>query len=430
MAFALTWKIEFGDINGLTDITSYVQQMNLDLSAEIATCGRGSAQLTINNNGGQFTPTSGTYGSIDWFSKAMIITATSGANTGIVFAGMIIDYHITMVNSKESTVTINCLDAFSLGGKSFARAPTNPDLGLNIETAIERTFNGVGFANFQVIQTPTLGQSISYFSKVEVTNATGSGTSIDPQAINAGFVGDWLNNQIIPCGPAALIPTDYVITTYATVPNVWIWNATLIDRQLNRTSPTLYEFADGSSAITTGQIPFSDISTGFRVEDLTNEAVISRVAASVPSATNDASQQLYGPRTRSYTNLAAGSLSTYRSDIANFWVNRYGSIQYLPMEIQTSYAVLKGSAVDDGVAMLEFMQLLWPSTALWNRLTIKYKPTGATSTQTIEMIATRRLITADPSNTTIRLTVKSGADNQSFELDSSTYGILDTNRLA
>jgi lipoprotein-anchoring transpeptidase ErfK/SrfK len=154
------------------------------------------------------------------------------------------------------------------------------------------------------------------------------------------------------------------------------------------------------------------------------------VPASVPTATNDASQTLYGPRTRSYTNVAAGSLSTYQSDISNFWVNRYGSIQYLPLEIQTSYAVLKGSAVDDGVAMLEFMQLLWPSTALWNRLTIKYKPTGATSTQTIQMVATRRLITADPSNTTIRLTVKSGADNQSFELDSSTYGILDTNRLA
>jgi hypothetical protein len=430
MAFALTWKIEFGDINGLTNITSYVQQMNLDLSAELAVCGRGSAQLTINNNGGQFTPTSGTYGSVDWFSKAIVITATSGVNTGIVFTGMIVDYQITMVNSKESTVTIDCLDAFSFGGKSFARAPTNPDLALVIETAVERSFNGQGTANFEVIQTPTLGQSISYFSKVEVTNATGSNTSIDPTTINYGYIGDWLNNQILPSGPSALIPTDYVIGTYAGTPNVWIWNATLIDRQLNRTSPTLYEFADGSSAITTGQIPFSDISTGFRVEDLTNEAIISRVPASVPTATNDASQTLYGPRTRSYTNVAAGSLSTYQSDISNFWVNRYGSIQYLPLEIQTSYAVLKGSAVDDGVAMLEFMQLLWPSTALWNRLTIKYKPTGATSTQTIQMVATRRLITADPSNTTIRLTVKSGADNQSFELDSSTYGILDTNRLA
>ena len=429
MAFALTWKIEFGDINGLTNITSYVQQMNMDLSAELATCGRGSAQLTINNNGGQFTPTSGTYGSTDWFSKAIVITATSGANTGIVFTGMIVDYQITMVNSKESTVTINCLDAFSLGGKSFARGPTNPDLALNITTAIEQTFNGQGTANFEVIQTPTLGQSISYFSKVDVTNATGSNTSIDPTRISAGFVGDWLNNQIIPSGPGALIPTDYVIGTYAGTPNVWIWNATLIDTQLNRTSPTLYEFADGSSAITTGQIPFSEIATGFRVEDLTNEAIISTVPASVPTATNDASQRLYGPRTRSYTNVAASS-STYQTDVANFWVNRYGSIQYLPLEIQTSYAVLKGSAVDDGVAMLEFMQLLWPSTALWNRLTIKYKPTGATSIQTIQMIATRRLITADPSNTTIRLTVKSGADNQSFELDSSTYGILDTNRLA
>jgi hypothetical protein len=430
MAFALTWKIEFGDINGLTNITSYVQQMNLDLSAELAVCGRGSAQLTINNDGGQFTPTSGTYGSVDWFSKAIVITATSGVNTGIVFTGMIVDYQITMVNSKESTVTIDCLDAFSLGGKSFARAPTNPDLGLVIETAVERSFNGQGTANFEVIQTPTLGQSISYFSKVEVTNATGSNTSIDPTTINYGFIGDWLNNQILPSGPSALIPTDYVIATYAGNPNVWIWNATLIDRQLNRTSPTLYELADGSSAITTGQIPFSNISTGFRVEDLTNEAVISRVPASVPTATNDASQRLYGPRTRTYTNVAAGSLSTYQSDISNFWVNRYGSSQYLPLEIQTSYAVLKGSAVDDGVAMLEFMQLLWPSTALWNRMTIKYKPTGATSTQTIQMIATRRLITADPSNTTIKLTVKSGIDNQSFELDSTTYGVLDQNRLA
>ena len=430
MAFALTWKIEFGDINGLTDITSYVQQMNLDLSAELATCGRGSAQLTINNNGGQFTPTSGTYGSTDWFSKAMVITATSGANTGVVFVGMIIDFQITMINFKESTVTLDCLDAFSLGGKSFSGGPTNPDLSLNITTAVERTFNGQGTANFKGIKTPTLGQSISYYSKVDVTNATGTDSGIEPSYINYGYVGDWLNNQIIPSGPGALIPTDYVIGTYAGTPNVWIWNATLIDRQLNRTSPTLYEFVDGSSAITTGQIPFSDIATGFRVEDLTNEAVISTsTAQSVATGTNLSSQQLYGPRTRTYTNLAAG-YSTYQSDISNFWVNRYGSSQYLPLEIQTSYAVLKGSAVDDGVAMLEFMQLLWPSTALWNRLTVKYKPTGAASTQTIQMIATRRLITADPSNTTIKLTVKSGVDNQSFELDSSTYGILDTNRLA
>ena len=430
MAFALTWKIEFGDINGLTDITSYVQQMNLDLSAELATCGRGSAQLTINNNGGQFTPTSGTYGSTDWFSKAMVITATSGANTGVVFVGMIIDFQITMINFKESTVTIDCLDAFSLGGKSFSGGPTSSDPVLVIATAVERTFNGQGTASFKGIQTPTLGQSISVDSKVDVTNATGTNTGIEADYISYGYVGDWLNNQIIPSGPAALIPTDYVIGTYDGTPNVWIWNATLIDRQLNRTSPTLYEFADGSSAITTGQIPFSDIATGFRIEDLTNEAVISRSSnQSVPTGTNDASQQLYGPRTRTYTNLAASS-SAYQSDISNFWVNRYGSSEYLPLEIQTSYAVLKGSAVDDGVAMLEFMQLLWPSTALWNRMTVKYKPTGAASTQTIQMIATRRLITADPSNTTIKLTVKSGPDNQSFELDSSTYGILDTNRLA
>jgi hypothetical protein len=217
-------------------------------------------------------------------------------------------------------------------------------------------------------------------------------------------------------------------------PNVWSWNATLIDNELNRTTKTLYELVDGSSTITTGQIPFSNVDSGFTNEDLTNEVNAAGSGTSQPifNTRNLASQSKYGPRSRSYTNLAfqQSGLVDERTFIGQFWTNRYGDIQYLPRELETSYAVLKGSAVDDGVAMLSFMKLLWPDTALWNRIAIKYKPTGATSTQTNQMIATRRLITADPSNTTIRLTVKSGADNQSFELDSSTYGILDTNRLA
>jgi hypothetical protein len=433
MAFALTWKIEFGDVNGLTDITSYVQQMNLDLNADLAIAGRASAQITINNNGGQFTPVSGTYGSTDWFSKAMVITATSGANTGVVFTGMIVDYHITMSSSKESTVTIDCLDALSLAGKSYERNPKTSVVSVVLQRAIEASFNGQLFTDFPGIITPMLGNA-TYDSQLVVTQANAYTTYIYPQWVDSAFVGDWFNSQMLPCGPAVLIPTDYSKITVGSDPNVWAWNATLIDNELNRTTKTLYELVDGSSTVTTGQIPFSDVNTGFTNDDLTNEINAARSGTGQPTINtrNLPSQLKYGPRTRDYLNLAFQQfgLVDERNFIGDFWTNRYGNIEYLPQEIETSYAVLKGSAVDDGAAMLSFMKLLWPDTALWNRIAVKYKPTGAASTQTLQMIATRRLITADPSNTTIRLTLKSGPNNQSFELDSSTYGILDTNRLA
>ena len=77
MAFNLVWKVEFGDIGGLFDITSYVFDAYIDMNANIGSAGRTSCQITLNNNGGQFTPGgTGTYGSVDWFKQAIIISCT------------------------------------------------------------------------------------------------------------------------------------------------------------------------------------------------------------------------------------------------------------------------------------------------------------------------------------------------------------------
>ena len=424
MAFALTWKIEFGDASGLTDITSYVMQMNMDLSAPIGMSGRSTASITINNNAGQFTPNSGTYGSTDWFSKAIIITATSGANTGIAYAGMIVDFQISMVSSKESTVTIECLDFYSLGGKSYSLGTTAGG-GAILEVAIEDSYNSGFTTGFPGINKPKLNASVGYGSAANVTTATSILTYIDPFRVNAEYIGDWLNSQLLPAGPATLIPTDY---TYAGAFNDWYFNATLIDQSLNRTTKTLYELVDGSSAITSGQIPFAQIDTGFTQDELTNEALIGFTSATTVRTQNTTSQNLYGPRTRTYSNIANSTLfeteTAIDTRIGNFWVNRYGTIRYIPQRVATSYAVLRSNAVDDGVAMLLFMKLLWPDTALWNRIAIKYEPTGATSTQIEQLVAVQRIITVDPSDTVVRLVLVSGVDNQSFELDSSTYGIL------
>jgi hypothetical protein len=120
----------------------------------------------------------------------------------------------------------------------------------------------------------------------------------------------------------------------------------------------------------------------------------------------------------------------FNETVANFWANRYGEVRYIPSRVVTAYSTLRGSSVDDGVAMQAFMRLLSAKTALWNRQAITYKGAGMASSQTTQTVTTGRKIMITPSDTRVELTVVSGADNQSFELNSSTYGILDTNRIA
>jgi hypothetical protein len=115
--------------------------------------------------------------------------------------------------------------------------------------------------------------------------------------------------------------------------------------------------------------------------------------------------------------------------VANFWANRYGEMRYIPYRLVTTYSTLRGRAVDDGVAMQAFVRLLSAKTALWNRQAITYKGAGMSSSQTTQTVTTGRKIMITPSDTRVELTVVSGLDNQSFELNSSIYGILNTNRL-
>ncbi len=119
MAFDLAWTVKYGDIGGLTDITSYVTDFVVDLNANIGSAGRSTCQITINNNGGQFTPNgSGTYASVNWFKQAVVISCTGAGLTESVFVGLIQDFEIVQVSPKQSVVSIRGLDFLSIAGRS------------------------------------------------------------------------------------------------------------------------------------------------------------------------------------------------------------------------------------------------------------------------------------------------------------------------
>lgn len=441
MAFNLVWKVEFGDIGGLFDITSYVFDTSIDMNANIGSAGRTTCSITLNNNGGQFTPDgAGTYGSVNWFKQAIIVSCTGGGLTEFAFVGLLQDFDVDQQSTKESTVTITAIDFLSISGRSSNQLnDSGNSYRLQYKDFVESFFNP-SFSYAQTSSTPTMGSTTSLNSRVTATIVSDTVTAVITSGLQNGTLGDWLNNQALPTGPATTFMTDYTITA-----DRWFWNCNIIDSSLNRTtnaySTTL---VDGSAALTSGQIAFNEIDVGFQLDTLTNQCYIEPLPARTPptlpqpvTAIDSSSQANYGVRARSYQTCIPSvlyQLTVYGNQFvetaANFWANRYSTIRYIPSRVITSYSTLRGSSVDDGVAMQAFVRLLSAKTALWNRQAITYKGAGMASSQTTQTVTTGRKIMITPSDTRVELTVVSGIDNQSLELDSSTYGILDTNRLA
>jgi hypothetical protein len=413
------------------------------MNANMGAAGRTTCQITLNNNGGQFTPGgAGTYGSVDWFKQAIIVSCTGGGLTEYAFVGLLQDFDIYQQSTKESTVIITALDFLSVAGRSSNQL-SDPSFGylLSFETFLESYTNpafGPAIPNIS----PLMGSTSNKLSYVDATTATNTVTYIITRYLEEGTLGDWTNNQVLPTGPGTAFATDYSISS-----DRFFWNSVVIDSSLNRTTNAYTTtIVDGSAALTSGQIAFNEIDVGFQLDTLTNVCNAIPIndgilAIASVSATNTTSQQNYGVRSRTYASCVPANAAfispnivffnnQFMNTVANFWPNRYGTVRYIPSRVITSYSTLRGRAVDDGVAMQAFVRLLSAKTALWNRQTITYKGAGMSSSQTTATVTTGRKIMITPSDTRVELTVVSGIDNQSFELDSSTYGILDTNRLA
>lgn len=435
MAFNLVWKVEFGDIGGLFDITSLVFDTSIDMNANIGSAGRTTCSITLNNNGGQFTPGgTGTYGSVNWFKQAIIVSCTGGGLTEYAFVGLLQDFDIDQQSTKESTVRITALDFLSIAGRSSNQLTDGGgSYALNLSAFI-MSFFVPAYAYAQQSASPTMGSTTNKNSYITATMNTNTITTVATTRLQTGALGDWLNNQVLPTAPGTAFMTDYTITS-----DRWYWNCGVIDSSLNRTiNAYTTTLVDGSAALTSGQIAFNEIDVGFQLDNLTNQAYAAPVTPTsqvfAVSVANTTSQNAYGVRSRSYTTCApfqsfALEGNLYMNTVANFWANRYGEVRYIPSRVVTAYSTLRKYAVDDGVAMQAFMRLLSAKTALWNRQAITYKGAGMASSQTTQTVTTGRKIMITPSDTRVELTVVSGIDNQSFELNSSTYGILNTNRL-
>lgn len=428
MAYNLEWHVYYSNVVGFTEITQYVTDLVVDVSCPIGIAGRAQATININNDTGAFTPGgSGTFANVDWFSYALEIQAVADGVTVSTFSGIIQDFDIRQISIKQSIVTIKALDFISVGGRSKSDPPTASTLIGTADAMIAEFFNSNG-TYFSNPDTPTLGSTTNKQSAVAVQfdTETAFNTTVTSSQLSTGRIGDWINTNVLTTGPMTIWPI--VSTIYL---DQWIWQYVGVDKTLNRdTYIKEFVLVDKSSTIASGEIPITEITVGYTVDTLTNITTVQDADQTFTSvtATNTTSTQKYGPRARSYTATAAYTQQTV-TDAANFWTNRYGTVRYIPLDVTLTYSTLKAYAVDNGTAEGNFLSLLNSLYNVWNRIKLTYKGPGMSSASTTYMIADGIRIMATPADTRIDLRLQSGIDNQSFELNSSTFGILNTNRL-
>ena len=422
MAFDLTWTVQIADCSSTIDVTSYVFDGSVDMDAPIGQAGRSTAQITFNNQSGAFTPFGGgAYANVDWFSKALVIRASS-VSTGqdnIVYSGLITDFTVNNESIYQSTVSLVANDFLTIAGRCNSQNTIFFTLNANAATMINEMIPAPLFSSlyFLPVQTPFIGGTES--SDISIASATAIGTFLRSTDLPIGKVSDWINNYIMPSLPGTIFMDGYTNTA-----TKWTWEGMVIDRFLNRTDAgqRTYSFVDKNPS--SGEIPYSAIDVNFALDALTNDATCETEDASYSVQKTDSdSQNLYGVRARNYSTLI-NSTDANVDIVAEFWANRYSVPRYIPASVGTSYSVLKGNAVDDGVALTAFIDLLTARTALWNRIGLEYQIAGMNNPEVAQVVATSRQITFTPNDTTIGLSVVAGVDNQSFILDSTTYGIL------
>ena len=454
MTVTSTWTLQVGTVaaGGRVDLTSRMQSGTVEQYLEPASMGRGSFKFRLTNYDGIFTPGGGgTYTSYDWFSqgvflKANIISSLYGTSIAEVFHGIISAFNF-YDDGKESYVDITALDSWTIAGRTkqvdTVRYATPQDPYLAISAP-----GPYGFVNLF----PTLGQADGYTIQVDEASdwPLGGPSGSDPvspiydiddsdgQLSNVTFA-DFLNQGVIPANISICYPTT--IETFVSGPYTFCAHyCSLITRGMSRSQQAAglrvdYEFGnDGASIV---QIAFNSITRGFTIDKLVNQATIQySTSADTTTGTyvDSTSVTKYGARAVSYTSMMGGypysaigySVPQQSNAIAREWVNRYGTVRFVPDTLSTSFKTAFKNVVNESVFMPYFYSLLTIKRGLWNKATITAKGNNGV-TQTTKSIITGRRITITPADTQLVLELVDHTDNHSFYLDRD---LLDEDKVA
>lgn len=456
MTVTSSWTLQVGTVavGGRVNLTSRMQSGTVDQYLEPASMGRGTFQFRLTNYDGIFTPGGGgTYTSYDWFSQgvflsANIISTVSGTGTVPVFHGIITGFEF-YDDGKESYVDITALDSWTVAGRTkvidqtiLYVGPQDPYVAIPNHAAYGflYTFPSLGQADGTTVQVPELsdwplgGPSV-FIDPVSPIYAIDNSNA---QLQNVTFA-DFLNQGVLPANISICYPTT--IETFVSGPNTLCAHyAYLITRGMSRSSQANglrvdYTLSNAGAAV--DQIAFNSITRGFSIDKLVNQATIQySTSADTTTATyiDTTNISKYGSRAVSFTSMMGGypyqaigySVPVQNTTIAREWVNRYGTVRFVPSTLTTSFKTAFQNVVNESIFFQYFTALLDIRKGLWNKATVTAKGNNGV-TQTTKSIITGRRLNITPADTQIVLQLVDYRDNHSFYLDRD---LLDEDKVA
>lgn len=435
MSFRSSVTVEIGDKTAINDFTDRVQGAQIVTRLRIGDFGTNRAILTLRNDDGALTPGGGgTYGAVDWFSQAIFIEGDTGNYQFTLFHGMITGFDL-QDDGVNSTVTIEADDGLTVGGSSATEIEITGSISAELESWLTISYNGFsdpdGFISGA--QMPTLNNSTSSvdFAKVGVRGAESIFLATSLYSAVAP-VRDFVRTVLMPSGPNIGWPTTIDLTTSNT-------NYKGIAANINpiRASLTALTFTLDESP-SSGELPFRNLSRGYPADGMLNEAVMTTLpefstgTVSTVTSTDVVSRDKYGTRAVQASSIMVGQAPTSpvaAQEIANRWAHTYSSSEFVPRSFEITEAMVVAAVGSSSTSEQAWSQLLDVSKGPLQQVAINFTPTGALSQQTESVITMSRTISVVPGD--IRLTVECLPLDQAapFILDSSTLGVLDTNRL-
>ena len=421
MAITTAFTITIGNLGASYDITSQVMSFNVNTQVSLAEIGTSKGSMLIKNFTGAFTPGGGgTYGNVDWFNQAVLINGTTtvgGVPTSFKLFHGIVDQFALDDNGINSYVTISFIDALTAGGRSATVNTGGVGIAVSAASTVEIFYENLSPAD--PAQMPTLG-------------GTSSGYTVTTKLLTDDFlirnsasgIGNSLNSSIqlliTPVGPAMMIPTTITLTN----PD---FGYELIDYTMTRNAANRTTFLFKDKTISGTQLPIGDLVTGYDEDQLTNYVTFANADGSATFTDfNATSTTKYGQRFRSYTQTAPNTTTQMNNTISS-WINRFGEITFAPEELTLSSKMVQSAAAD--AAEPFWNKILDIESVMWQPVQLTYTPTGCAQQTKMSVIQSRR-ISATPSDCQVTLGLLPAYQYQSFILNDTYLGILDSSRIA
>lgn len=434
-----------------TTLTDRTLGFSINQKAEIGRFGSARGTLELDNQDNALTPDAG--GSLqayEWFNAVYIFklnTVYSSSNLAPEVAFMV----CTNINFKDdgrrSTVVLTLSDPFVYAARDQVTAVS---LGTIRYAALDQLMLDVvnGYSSGGDSITGVSFPRVSAPNNTEMTidrcnnDITVTAPATDDQigytgglkALERGTARDFMNNQILPTGPAVAFPSS-VATTGSGGSIKWQFTAIYLNRKLTR------ETVDGNDKFNrfvfkddagNNEYPIMRADTQFNSREMVNQSTIqSQGDAGDPVVSNNTtSQQSNGVRSVSFNNVIipqADPSQTAKTNIGEWWTKRFNTVNFITQKITTTVeAIAQKITTTDG--NINFSDLMH-GQSLWSYTEATVTPTGASSAKTYKCVIVGRTINATPNGTTLEFDLVNAIDNQSIKLDSTYIGNLDTFRL-